>query len=123
MLTQEKAQQLAREWIDSWNQHDLERILSHYSEEIELTSPLVVKRLNNPSGTVRGKKALRAYFETGLRTYPDLRFEFLSLFVGVDSLVLHYKSVHQREGAEFMAINEEGLVEKVFAHYSGSNLP
>ena len=64
----------AREWIEAWNAHDLERILSHYAEDIVLTSPIAARRLGDPRGTVRGKAALRDYFAQGLAARPDLRF-------------------------------------------------
>ena len=31
-------QNFAKEWINSWNSHNLEEILSHYSEDIEITT-------------------------------------------------------------------------------------
>jgi hypothetical protein len=117
MVTQEKAQ-LAREWIDAWNQHDLERILSHYSEDIEFTSPFVVKLFNDPSGTIRGKETLRAYFEKGLKAYPDLHFELLQVLTGIGSLTLYYRSVNNLLAAEVMFLDPRGLIERVAAHYS-----
>lgn len=70
MISQEKAEEIAREWIGAWNAHDLERIMEHYSEKVVFTSPFVVKLLGDPSGTVRGKKRLRTYFAKGLAAYP-----------------------------------------------------
>ena len=29
------------EWIRSWNSHDLESILYHYSDDVEITSPMI----------------------------------------------------------------------------------
>jgi hypothetical protein len=31
MISQEMAQQIAKEWIEAWNSHDREGILAHYS--------------------------------------------------------------------------------------------
>lgn len=31
-ITQAFAQQFSREWIDAWNAHDLDRVLSHYAD-------------------------------------------------------------------------------------------
>jgi ketosteroid isomerase-like protein len=55
----ETAEHFAAEWIDSWNSHDLERILAHWADECTFSSPLVVRVTGDPSGTVRGKQALR----------------------------------------------------------------
>ena len=51
------AEQLAAVWIDSWNAHDLERILLHYAEDFEMSSPMVVQLVDEPSGTLKGKVA------------------------------------------------------------------
>jgi ketosteroid isomerase-like protein len=77
MLSTESARQIAKDWMASWNRRDLGSILSHYSEDVELTSSNVIKLLGDESGTVRGKDALKGYFEKGLAAHPDLRFEML----------------------------------------------
>jgi ketosteroid isomerase-like protein len=32
----------ASDWIAAWNSHDLDRILAHYEDDFEMTSPLIV---------------------------------------------------------------------------------
>lgn len=39
------AQSFASEWIDAWNAHDLERILSHYDDEVVVISPVALRLL------------------------------------------------------------------------------
>ena len=34
-----------REWIETWNSHDLERILAMYSEDSEMTTDKIVEQL------------------------------------------------------------------------------
>jgi ketosteroid isomerase-like protein len=72
MLTENDARDLASHWIRAWNAHDLDEIMSHYAEEVVLVSPVAAKILNEPSGTVKGKEALRAYFRRGLDVYPTV---------------------------------------------------
>ena len=117
MLSRDKAAQLAVEWIDSWNSHDLDAIMSHYSDDVELVSPIVIKLLGSETGTVSGKEALRNYFQKGLEAYPDLRFEMIRVFTGVNSFVLYYRRLNGPVGAELMELNEEGKIRKVAAHY------
>jgi ketosteroid isomerase-like protein len=45
MVNTQKAYQLALDWIEGWNRHDLDAILSHYADDVEFTSPFVVKLL------------------------------------------------------------------------------
>lgn len=101
-LTQERADQLAREWLESWNSHNLGRIMGHYNEQIEFVSPFVVKLLNDRTGTVRGKEALIDYFSKGLAKYPNLTFHLHKVFLGVRSLTVYYESVNNLMAAETM---------------------
>ncbi len=57
-MTEAEAQEFALEWIAAWNSHDLDRILSHYADDVEVTSPLVETVLGPGKVTVRGKAAL-----------------------------------------------------------------
>lgn len=108
----------AQEWIAAWNAHDLERILAHYADDVELTSPFVAKLTGRSEGSVRGKAALRDYFARGLQAYPSLRFDFIRLYAGVRSCVLEYHSVNGLRTAELMEFDEQGKVRRVLAHYS-----
>lgn len=118
MVSSDKARQIAQEWIESWNSHDLASILSHYSEDVEFTSPFVVKLLGDKSGTFSGKDALRSYFENALSEYPDLVFEPLRVLTGVDSLTIYYKSVMAMLAVEVMILDKDGKISKVIVHYA-----
>jgi len=61
VIDQAWAHDFATEWIAAWNSHDLDRILSHYVEDFEMSSPLIIERKIDPSGVLRGKAAIRAY--------------------------------------------------------------
>jgi predicted ester cyclase len=110
--------EFSREWIAAWNSHDLDAILSHYAEDIVLTSPVAARILNTKSGTVQGKSALREYFKLGLQAYPDLHFEFLDVMHGLSSLVICYINQKGTKTAEFMELREDGKVVRVVANYS-----
>jgi hypothetical protein len=117
MVTEQKAEQIAREWIEAWNHHDLDAIIAHYTNNIEFTSPFIVKLLGNTSGTIKGKEALRSYFEKGLTAYPDLKFNLIQVLTGVNSLTIYYRSVKKMLAAEVMVLNSKGEITKVMAHY------
>ena len=118
MIEQGQAEAFAAEWIEAWNGHDLDAILSHYAEDIEFQSPVVVRLLNEKSGTIRGKQALRAYFERGLAAYPDLRFQLRQVLPGVESVTLYYDSINELTAAEVMELTATGQVRRVLAHYA-----
>jgi hypothetical protein len=104
--------------LAAWNAHDLERILTHYSEDVELSSPFVAKLTGRSESILRGKMALRDYFARGLQAYPTLRFDFIRLYAGVQSCVLEYHSVNGVRTAELMEFDAQGKVRRVLAHYA-----
>jgi len=112
------ADEFAKNWVEAWNSHQIEAILSHYAQDVEFTSPFVVRLLNEPSGTLHGFEALRSYFLKGLELYPDLRFELIQVLEGVNSVTLYYHSVKNLMAAEVMVLNEKGKISRVLAHYS-----
>lgn len=112
------AADLALDWVEAWNAHDLERILSHYAEDVVLVSPIALVRLGE--ARVEGKAALRAYFAKGLAARPDLRFSLTRVLEGVGSVVVEYIAADGRSAAELMVLNEQGQVREVRAHYAAA---
>ncbi len=108
----------ARAWIEAWNQHDLEAILSHYAEEIVFTSPAAAKITGDASGRVEGKAALAAYWGEALRRIPDLRFTLRSVLAGVESVAIRYHSSRtDAEVVEVVRFGADGLVVEACAYY------
>ena len=116
-MTKEEAWKLAKDWVAAWNAHDLELILTHYEEAVELTSPVAAQLLGVADGKVVGKASLRAYFRRGLEAYPELRFELEDVLWGLNSVVLCYKNQKGTRSAEFMELSANGKVARVVANY------
>jgi hypothetical protein len=93
MIDKEFAEHFAADWIESWNAHDLERVLAHYTNDFEMSSPVIVQIAGEPSGTLKGKEAVGAYWAKALELIPDLRFELIATLTGVNSITLYYKGV------------------------------
>ncbi|MCT4329905.1 nuclear transport factor 2 family protein [Elizabethkingia anophelis] len=113
-----KAQQFAKTWIEAWNSHDMNAILNHYSEDIEITTPMIKMALGEGDGSLKGKEAVADYWRRALDKMPDLHFELYDVTEGVDSVALYYKSVMDKKAVEVMFFDEEGKVNKMFAHYT-----
>jgi ketosteroid isomerase-like protein len=113
------AQRFAAEWIAAWNSHDLERILTLYEDDFEMHSPLIPVLAGEPSGELRGKTAVGAYWAKALRTLPDLRFELVAVLGGVDSVVLYYEG-HRGMSAEVLLFGASEKVRIAYAHYARS---
>lgn len=117
-LTEEIARQFAREWVDAWNAHDLERILSHYAPDVVLRSPVAARVVPESRGEIRGIDGLRAYFARGLAAIPNLRFDLVEPLWGLSSIVLYYDNNRGNRTAEFMEFDHSGKVTRVVANYS-----
>ena len=107
----------AREWIAAWNAHDLERVLAHYAADVELSSPLAAERVPDSGGSVRGKAALRAYWEPALAANPDLHFELEAVLTAVDGCTILYRNHRGQLVAESLFWNGDGLVTRAAVAY------
>ena len=116
-VTDLASSQFARDWIEAWNSHDLDRVLAHYGEDFEMRSPFIAAFAGEPTGCLRGKPAVRRYWETALERVPDLRFELLEVFSGVHSLVIRYRG-HNGPVAEVFRFDPSGKVISASAHYA-----
>lgn len=117
-MTRDEMRKLANDWVAAWNAHDLDLIMSHYADAVELTSPVAAQLLGTPGGKVVGKANLRAYFQRGLEAYPELRFHLEDVLCGVNSVVLYYANQKGTRTGEFMELSAIGKVVRVVAHYS-----
>ena|SRR5690349_8321963 len=117
MIDKVFSENFASEWVDSWNSHDLDRILSHYSDDFEMSSPLIIQIAGEPSGTLKGKAAVGAYWKKALQLVPHLRFELLDTLVGVNSLTVYYKSA-RGVSAEVFHFGPDRRVVRAYAHYA-----
>jgi ketosteroid isomerase-like protein len=117
MLTREFAQNFAKHWVEAWNGRDINTILSHYHDDFVMSSPKIATIAGEPSGVLHGKSAVAAYWTQALTLIPELKFVVMDVFVGADSLVLHYSSVNGPV-AEVFFFDEKGLVIKASANYA-----
>ena len=117
-MTRDEAWKLANKWVAEWNAHDLNLILAHYEDDVELTSPVAARLLGKPDGKVVGKANLRAYFQRGLEAYPDLQFRLEDVLWGLNSVVLYYANQKGTRTAEFMELSAAGKVARVVANYN-----
>lgn len=91
-MNEADAHEFATGWLAAWNAHDVEAVLAHFADDATFTSPVAARILDGSDGVLRGKEALRAYWRHGLERYPDLRFELVGVYAGIDTLVLNYRN-------------------------------
>lgn len=110
------AEGFAQEWVDDWNAHDLERILSHYEDDFEMSSPSIRSLYGEASGKLKGKEAIGDYWALALERNPTLHFELLHVLTGAQSITLVYNGVRGL-AAETFVFSTSGKVSSAYAHY------
>jgi hypothetical protein len=101
----------------AWNARNLEKILTFYSEDFELTSPHIKKRLGIEDGTLRGKARVREWWQRVLEKVPDLSSELIAVAEGVDSVSYIFKSSYTNAIAvSVFFFDAEGKIKKELYH-------
>lgn len=116
MLDKKFAEHFGAEWIKAWNSHDLEQILSHYTDDFEMSSPVIAQLAGEPSGILKGKKTIGVYWARALELQPRLRFELAEVLVGACSVTLCYLGPRGKS-VEVFFFDADGKVVKAAAHY------
>ena len=122
MITKDMAHHFARAWVAAWNSHDLARVLEHYTDDVEMSSPFIERIAGEGRGVLKGKAAVGAYWARALERFPDLHFRLLGVHVGVGSLVIRYSSVGGITACETLEFTKEGKVHRASAHYGELDL-
>ena len=112
------AKKFANKWIESWNSHDLDNILTHYSDDVEITTPMIKLAAGIESGSLKGKENAKEYWKKTFQKIPDLHFELYEVTSGINSVALFYKSVMNKKAIEVMFFNDQGKVNKMYALYT-----
>ena len=116
MITKDFATHYAQEWISACNAYNLERILSHYADDFEMSSPVIVQLMSEPSGTLRSKETIRTYWAKALELRPNLHVELVNTFAGASSITLAYRGRNSLSVEPFW-INADGKDYRAAAYY------
>jgi hypothetical protein len=92
-------------------------ILAHYEDVFEMSSPVIIALAGEPSGKLRGKAAVGAYWAKALKEARDLHFKLVTALAGVDSVTIYYEGPRGL-AAEVLHIGPTGKVRAAFAHYA-----
>lgn len=108
----------AQEWIAAWNAHDIEAVLTHYTDDFVLSTPMAAKVVPESKGIVSGKAAVRSYWTAALKRIPDLHFELINVLTGINALTIYYTNTATgKTSAEVLQLNDEGKVDRAFVFY------
>jgi SnoaL-like domain len=108
----------ARDWVQAWNDHDLDLILSHYAEDVVFHSPRIRVVTGRDVDSLSGKIALRDYWGKALGRLRDLFFEIDQVLPGSDALTILYTNERSQSVAETFVFGSDGKVVRSIAAYA-----
>jgi hypothetical protein len=117
-MTHDEAARFASDWAEAWNRHDIDAVLAHYADDIEMTTPMIQRVLGIESGTLKGKQAVGDYWRAAICKVPNLAFSIIDVTSGVDAVSIYYRAVMGKTAIETFFFNKEGFVYKALATYS-----
>ncbi|MBI3433052.1 MAG: nuclear transport factor 2 family protein [Hydrogenophilales bacterium] len=112
-MTREEAVAFAAGWAAAWNDLAVERVLVHFDENVSFTSPTALAVVG--VGTVRGKQALREYWNGAVARVTSLKFVVDRVLWDADSRELAIIYISETSGrkkrvSENLTFGRNGLV-------------
>jgi hypothetical protein len=81
---------IAHAWFDAFNKHNLEQLLILYHDDAEHYSPKLKVRQPETNGFIKGKAALRAWWQDAFERLPDLHYEIVRLTPHENRVFMEY---------------------------------
>ncbi|HEY5224915.1 MAG TPA: nuclear transport factor 2 family protein [Microbacteriaceae bacterium] len=110
-------------WVDAWNAHDVDRVLSHFRDDIVFSSPAAAQLIEGSDGTLRGKAELRNYWVEGLKLIPELHFTVENVYAGLDTIVINYRNQKGALVNEVLVFEDDLVVTGYGTYLSGDENP
>lgn len=82
--------EIAIKWFDAFNKHDLEMLLLLYHEDAEHYSPKLKIHQPKTQGLIKGKSALRAWWQDAFERLPKLQYHIISIITEGDIIFMEY---------------------------------
>jgi hypothetical protein len=109
----EKNKQIASNWLDAFNGRNLEKILSLYDDLAQHYSPKLKQRMPHTQGLIKGKEALRKWWQDAFDRLLSLHYELVRLTADNEQVFIEYlRHVNEEEDiavAEVLQI-QDGLI-------------
>lgn len=113
-MTPEKLQSIAFKWFETFNNKELEKLLSLYDDDASHFSPKLKIHKPETNGFVTGKQALREWWQDAFDRLPSLSYKVTSLTANGDRVFMEYIRTVDNEQemliAEVLDIREDKIV-------------
>ena len=103
-MNPEELKNIATLWFKAFNNHDLENLLELYDDEAEHFSPKLKVREPATKGLIKGKEALRKWWQDCFERLPTLQYQVNKLTADSEQVFMEY--TRKVEGEEDMEIGE-----------------
>lgn len=117
MIDPKEARQYAEAWIEAWNSHEIERIMSFYADSICHITPKLTMLFGSASHAIKDKDELRDFFSATLKRSPELHFTLGDVFAGAESIVLCFDSTTGIYVAVVLILDGDKKITQYMAHY------
>ena len=102
-MTAEHCKHIAQVWIDAFNTHDVEKLLYLYADNAVHFSPKLAERKPETNGLIKGKAALRAWWQDAFIRLPTLHYSVTALTANDERVFMEYTRLVTGEPDMFVA--------------------
>ena len=95
---------IAQHWFDAFNAHDLEKLLALYSDNAQHYSPKLKIRQPETNGLIKGKDALRLWWQDSFERLPSLRYEPTRFIADEANIFMEY--IRHVDGEDNIIVGE-----------------
>ncbi len=89
---------IAKVWLRAFNAHNLENLLALYDDNAEHFSPKLKLRMPETKGLIKGKSALRLWWQDAFERLPTLVYQEKTITANGDRVFMEYtRLVHGEE--------------------------
>lgn len=96
--------QIASKWFAAFNEHHLENLLSLYHENANHYSPKLKIRQPETKGLIKGKPALRSWWQDAFDRLPSLKYEVTKLTADDEQVFMEY--IRHVDGEDDLSVGE-----------------
>ena len=119
-MTPEKLQSIAFKWFETFNNKELEKLLSLYDDDAVHFSPKLKVLKPETNGFVTGKQQLREWWQDAFDRLPSLNYKVKTLTANGDRVFMEYiRTVDDQEDmlvAEVLDIRDDKITSSRVYH-------
>ena len=109
-MSAQNNKQIAINWFEAFNEHDLEKLLSLYDDNAQHYSPKLKVRMPETLGLIKGKHALREWWKDAFDRLPSLQYEVIKLTADEEQVFMEY--TRHVAGEEDLSVGEVLQIDK-----------